>query len=164
MKKVAGRNAEKKILDELLSSNKAEFVALYGRRRIGKTFLIRQYLSKHIVLDFAGSNNESTTTQLVNFKRVFSEQCFELESTPENWSEAFKHINDYLLSIQKDQKLVVFLDELPWLDRPKSGFLLALEFFLESVRFSNRPIASYSLWFRSLLDDKKYCLCKGRPL
>ena len=129
MKKLAGRAEEKKILDELLSSNKAEFLAIYGRRRIGKTFLIRQYLSNHIVFDFTGSNNESTIAQLGNFKRVFSEQCFELENAPKDWSEAFKHISAHLKSIHSDKKLVVFLDELPWLDRPKSGFLSALEFF-----------------------------------
>ncbi len=129
MKPVLGRENEKKIFDELLVSNKAEFVAVYGRRRIGKTFLVRQYLHKQMVFDFTGANTDDTQAQLANFKMVFSEQCFELHETPKTWTEAFYLLHQFLKSNRRKTKLVVFFDELPWLDRPKSSFLSALEFF-----------------------------------
>lgn len=129
MKPLLGRDVEKKILDELLNSSKSEFLAVYGRRRIGKTYLVRQYLSKQLVFDFTGTNTDDTFVQLSNFRMVFSEQCFELEETPSNWSEAFLLLANYLKNTKRKGKLVVFLDELPWLARPKSGFIPALEFF-----------------------------------
>jgi len=64
---VIGRQLEKRILDEVLQSDKAEFVAVYGRRRVGKTYLVRQYLKQNLVFDFTGSNLEDNTTQLANF-------------------------------------------------------------------------------------------------
>ncbi len=129
MKPVLGRENEKRIFDDLLNSDKAEFLAVYGRRRIGKTFLIRNYLYKEIVFDFTGANKANNQAQLANFAMVFSEQCHELEQAPENWSEAFYLLAKHLKSLKREKKLVVFFDELPWLDRPKSGFLSALEFF-----------------------------------
>ncbi|MGL4629662.1 MAG: AAA family ATPase [Leadbetterella sp.] len=124
-----GRQIEKQFLDEILQSPKAEFVAVYCRRRVGKTFLIRQYLKSHLVFDFTGSNLESNATQLANFNREFKRHCFDDESTIQNWSEAFTLLTKHLETLDKTQKVVVFIDELPWLDRQKSGFLGALQFF-----------------------------------
>jgi uncharacterized protein len=126
---VLGRDKEKGILDEILQSPKAEFIAVYGRRRVGKTYLIRQYLKPHLVFDFTGSNQESNTVQLANFFREFKKQCIEKEDKPQNWSEAFALLSDYLHSLDKTKKVVVFFDEMPWLDKQKSGFLGALQYF-----------------------------------
>ena len=42
---IIGRKHEQDILANCVESNKAEFIAIYGRRRIGKTYLVRQYFS-----------------------------------------------------------------------------------------------------------------------
>jgi uncharacterized protein len=126
---VLGRKKEKEIIDELLVSSKAEFVAVYGRRRVGKTFLIRQYLKENMCFDFTGSDEEDNAVQLANFFREFSKQCIDSQVYPHNWSEAFSLLSDYLYSLDKSQKVVVFIDELPWLDKAKSGFLAALQYF-----------------------------------
>ncbi len=126
---VLGRQKEKAILDELLTSPKAEFVAVYGRRRVGKTFLIRQYLKTNMIFDFTGSDEEDNAVQLANFFREFSKQCIDNQPYPHNWSDAFALLSDYLYSLDKTQKVVIFMDELPWLDKPKSGFLAALQYF-----------------------------------
>ena len=126
---VLGREKEKTLLDEILKSPKAEFVAVYGRRRVGKTFLIRQYLTQHLVFDFTGSNQESNTVQLANFFREFKKQCIDSGEKPQDWSEAFSLLSDYLHSLDKSKKVVVFFDEMPWLDKQKSGFLGALQYF-----------------------------------
>ncbi len=126
---VLGRDKEKKLLDDIMQSPKAEFVAVYGRRRVGKTFLIRQYLKSHLVFDFTGSNQESNAVQLGNFYREFQKQCVESDNKPKDWSEAFALLTDYLTSLDKAKKVVVFFDEMPWLDKQKSGFLGALQYF-----------------------------------
>lgn len=126
---VLGRENEKAILDELLASPKAEFAAVYGRRRVGKTFLIREYLKTNMVFDFTGSHQENNTAQLANFNRAFQEQCTDGKPIPKNWPEAFDLLYQHLKSLKKTKKAVVFMDELPWLDKQKSGFLGALQYF-----------------------------------
>jgi uncharacterized protein len=126
---VLGRKKEKEILDNLLVSPKAEFVAIYGRRRVGKTFLIRQYLKNNMGFDFTGSDEEDNSVQLANFFREFSKQCVDNQPYPKNWSDAFALLSDYFYSLDNTRKVVIFMDELPWLDKPKSGFLAALQYF-----------------------------------
>lgn len=127
-----GREEEKKKLSKLLKSNQAEFVAIYGRRRIGKTFLVRQFFNDQITFSFTGAYETETIIQINNFwvelKRVYP-QVSDSEA-PRNWSEAFKLLTDYLLSLQNNnQKIVFFIDELPWLDRTGANFVSALEYF-----------------------------------
>jgi uncharacterized protein len=124
-----GRQKEKELLDSLLASKKAEFVAVYGRRRVGKTYLIRQYLKNELIFDFSGSNDENNAVQIANFTREFGRQCVDNEILPKDWSEAFALLSDYLYTLDTQKKVVVFIDELPWLDKAKSGFLPALEYF-----------------------------------
>lgn len=126
---ILGRVAEKEILDLILQSKKAEFVAVFGRRRVGKTYLVRQYLKQHIVFDFTGSNLESNISQLANFDREFANQCVENHQKIMDWSHAFLALTQYLKTLDASKKAVIFLDELPWLDKPKAGFLGALQFF-----------------------------------
>jgi predicted AAA+ superfamily ATPase len=129
---IIGRQKEKEILDRLLKSPQAEFVTIYGRRRVGKTFLIREHYSKNIVFDFTGSMDTSTSIQLYNFYNELNRvnQKDNTGKLPNNWSEAFKLLTDFLYSFKKHKgKIVVFIDELPWLDKPKSGFLQALQYF-----------------------------------
>ena len=64
---IVGRKKEKELLDYVMNSTQAEFVAIYGRRRVGKTFLIREYCQKNIVFDFTGSLETSTSIQLYQF-------------------------------------------------------------------------------------------------
>ncbi len=130
--KIIGREAEIKILEKLTNSNSSEFLAIYGRRRVGKTFLIREYFKSQTVFDFTGSFEAATDLQLRNFFREYSRQTRGRKeiSPPKNWSIAFSYLTDYLYSLKKrKKKQVVFIDELPWIDRPKSGFVSALEYF-----------------------------------
>jgi uncharacterized protein len=84
------------------------------------------------VFDFTGSLDTNTNIQLYNFYADFKRATKEIEEIkiPKNWSEAFNLLANYLYSLEKlNKKIVVFIDELPWLDRPKSGFLPALQYF-----------------------------------
>lgn len=129
---IIGRKKEQAALNNMLHTNQASFLALYGRRRVGKTFLIRQYFEQYIVFDISGSKDGTKTQQLSNF---FNEYCTRSGRTteparPQSWSEAFTYLAAYLKELpDTGAKQVVFIDEMPWLDTPKSGFVSALEFF-----------------------------------
>jgi AAA+ ATPase superfamily predicted ATPase len=129
---IIGRVHEKEKLDKILQSDQAAFLALYGRRRVGKTFLIRQYLKDKIVFDLSGTKEGSKKQQLNNF---FAEYLARTQGqqetvTPNTWQEAFSYLAKYLSSLPPtSSKYVVFLDEMPWMDTPKSEFVSALEFF-----------------------------------
>lgn len=131
-REIIGREREIEKIDKLLASGSPEFLALYGRRRVGKTFLIREYLKSQIDFFFTGAFEMETDIQLENFFREYISrtQGKKETSSPKDWNTAFHYLADYLNSLQtRKKKVVVFIDELPWLDRPKSGFLPALEYF-----------------------------------
>ncbi len=130
--KLVGREYEIEKLNSLLTPGQPDFLAVYGRRRVGKTFLIRQHLKDNIVFDFTGTKTGKTEQQLINFcdeyiKRTKNKK---LKQPPSSWHEAFSWLAAYLTKLpKKKQKHVVFIDEMPWADTPKSGFVSALEFF-----------------------------------
>ncbi|MFN0174276.1 MAG: AAA family ATPase [Saprospiraceae bacterium] len=129
---IIGRGQEKEKLDKILQSNQAEFLALYGRRRVGKTFLIRQYLKDKIVFDLSGTKEGLKKQQLNNFfgEYLTRTQGQQEKTTPNSWQEAFGYLAKYLSSLHPtSSKYVVFLDEMPWMDTAKSEFVSALEFF-----------------------------------
>lgn len=130
--KIIGRDKEKARLDKIMASNQAEFLALYGRRRAGKTFLIRQYLKKNIVFDISGSQNGSKTQQISDFfdEYLTRTQAQRETQMPKTWQIAFRYLAKYLSELPENgSKYVVFIDEMPWMDTPKSEFISALEFF-----------------------------------
>jgi uncharacterized protein len=132
MDKIIGREQEKARLDKIMQSNQAEFLALYGRRRVGKTFLIRQYLKKQIVFDISGSKEGSKKKQISDFfdEYLTRTQARRETKMPDSWHEMFRYLAKYLTELpETETKHVVFIDEMPWMDTPKSEFISALEFF-----------------------------------
>lgn len=123
-----GRKKEKKLLTKIYHSNKSEFVAVYGRRRVGKTFLIREFFNENIVFQSSGLSDGGTKEQLKNFYKSVCRYDNTTPAIPVDWLDAFDLLINYLEKINIDRK-VVFLDELPWMDTPNSGFITALEHF-----------------------------------
>jgi len=126
--RVIGRIREQKRLRELYGSGKPEFVAMYGRRRVGKTFLIRQMFENDFVFDLAGLANSGTEKQLLNFSIAINHSGNREFELPENWLQAFEQLRTLIEKSQKKRK-IVFIDEIPWLDTPHSEFISALEHF-----------------------------------
>ena len=139
MENIVGRKEEQMLLNQLLESNRPEFLAVYGRRRVGKTFLIRQVYGKRIAFQMTGIARANTSQQLTNFFSVLKESDKGIEegNVPKNWFEAFGMLKNYLQKLNVPKK-VVFFDELPWIDTPRSNFLSALEHFWNSWA-SDRP-------------------------
>ncbi len=127
-----GREKEKKQLKELLDTDKAEFLAVFGRRRVGKTYLINEYFKdKGIYFEITGSKKAPKHEQISNFYREFTAIFPEEEgiSQPKDWGTALHLLKNALAKISENQKIVLFFDELPWLASPRSGFLRALDYF-----------------------------------
>jgi Predicted ATPase (AAA+ superfamily) len=164
---IVGRKAEKLRLDKMMASGQSEFLALYGRRRVGKTYLIRQYLKAHIVFDISGTKDGNKREQLANFfEEYLTRSKAQLETrAPDSWGEMFRYLAHYLAQLPPTPaKHVVFLDEMPWMDTPKSDFVSALEFFLEPTWLSDGQPAPHRLRFGLLVDTQAFSQRKGRAV
>ena len=139
MSLIIGREPEVQLLSDLLDSDKAEFLVVYGRRRIGKTFLISEFFkTKGLYFELTGANKAPTKIQLENFISEYTDVFCQgkRDASVKNWFEAFellrKKIEEKIAELAKgpapETKIILFLDELPWLSTPKSLFLSALEY------------------------------------
>lgn len=131
---LTGRIEEQKILAGKMSSGEAELIAVYGRRRVGKTFLIRTYCEDRIIFEVTGIHEASFKDQLQNFSLALQ---IAMKSKvpiamPENWVKAFHMLDQYLDDLPKNKPAVLFFDEFPWLHTQKSGFLQAFEHWWNS--------------------------------
>ncbi len=135
MKKIlTGREKEIKVLELSLESPKPELIAVIGRRRVGKTFLIKQTYQDEIDFDLTGLQHAKKSDQLQNFifalRNAFPD--YEINKKPGSWLEAFYLLSKALEEKGKTGKMLVFLDELPWLATKRSGFLTGLGWFWNS--------------------------------
>ena len=123
-----GRDKERELLQDLVNEEYSQFVAVYGRRRVGKTFLIRESYNYTFDFQFTGANKLTARKQLARFRRALKEHGLSDTPTLTNWGDAFIELKRYINNLPKGKK-VIFLDELPWMDAPRSGFLSELEAF-----------------------------------
>ena len=136
---IIGRKTEIKELTDYYNSGRPELVILYGRRRVGKTFLVREYFKNKFAFSFTGSINTSNKTNLSNFDRAIVKYGGNVSAASTNWSDAFHTLTD-LLSQSPGERKIVFIDEMPWLDTARSGFLSAFDYFWNSFASSDPDI------------------------
>ena len=126
-KTIIGRHEEQDIIKDCINTDKAEFIAVYGRRRVGKTYLIKQYFKNQFDFYTSGIYDLRNEDQLENFRQQLITYGSNKTHKLKNWFEAFAALRALLE--KKKGKRVVFIDELPWHDTPRSNFLRALESF-----------------------------------
>lgn len=130
MDKLIGRKLEQAKLQACMESERSEFVVVYGRRRIGKTFLVRRFFKDNYAFSFVGKHEMGREQQLAEFAKElmrYSHSTFVPQL--KNWTEAFDALQRLLETYDIPGKKVVFFDEMPWMDTPKSDFVSALENF-----------------------------------
>ena len=134
IKILVGRKEEIEDLEYVYNSDSSEFVAMYGRRRIGKTYLIKTLFRDEICFELTGIKDASQAEQLEGFYEAIKKCSPEAAQNkkPRNWSKAFIQLQAYISSIKSKKKKVIFLDEVPWLASQKSNFLKALDHFWNS--------------------------------
>ena len=137
--KIIGRKTEQEIFEKLYLSDKSEFVAVYGRRRVGKTFIIKEFFEDKLLFSVSGLANEKTAKQLENFHLTLLRHDSTLLNGPTDWLKAFEMLMS-LVERSSAKRKVILLDELPWMDTPKSGFISALEHFWNDFASSRHDV------------------------
>ena len=135
MKRIIGRTEQLHQLRNHLKSRRSEFIAVYGRRRVGKTFLIRKAFENQFTFQFTGVANVGMNIQLGQFHAGLIKRTTKMgyePNRPKDWFEAFGQLIEYLEKFKGNEKKTIFLDELPWMDTRNSNFLSSLEHFWNS--------------------------------
>ena len=133
MEKIIGRDKELERLAEIARSGRPEFVAVYGRRRVGKTFLVRRAFNDKFVFYATGIVEGSREDQLAAFN-IALERYGYIGEPAANWMDAFNKLSQLLAKkcARRKTRQIVFIDELPCFDTANSGFVSALDFFWNS--------------------------------
>ena len=127
---IIGREKEMSELQRCLDSDRSELVIVYGRRRVGKTFLIDQFFQGRYDFTFVGGHKLSQRIQLRNFAKVLKQAMNERSiRNYKDWFDAFDALEEFLESLPTNRKKVVFIDEMPWIDSLRSNFTEAFENF-----------------------------------
>jgi len=144
---IIGRLYEQKRLQKVFDSKQAEFVAVYGRRRVGKTYLIRSFFEKRSCLFFraSGIHRGALKIQLKKFKHEIESTVYSKRKGTQlahfsNWHDAFAALTDAIELVADKKRVVIFLDEIPWMATPKSGLLEALDYYWNRYWSENKKI------------------------
>lgn len=122
-----GRKAQEKLMKDFLKRKKSGFLAVTGRRRVGKTYLIDEVYGGHFCFRVTGIQDADMQTQINNFTQKIAEHSgFPVVTAPGNWQEVFMLLKAYLQTLPKNKKQVLFIDELPWMATKRSGFIQLL--------------------------------------
>ena len=140
-----GRKEEISTLVDCINSKRPEFIAIYGRRRVGKTYLVKEFFRDNFSFYATGVQNKKTGQQLRIFKESLVKYGDKIKTIPKDWFEAFSRLEKLLESDQVPREYetgrrVVFLDELPWMDTPRSDFKSALDYFWNSWGSSQKDL------------------------
>lgn len=148
-------------LQKCLESDRSELITIYGRRRIGKTFLVDEFFNQQYDFTCVGVHRGNKAVQLRNFakqlKRAMGEKTAQKFT---DWMDAFDALEDYLETLPSDRKKVVFIDEMPWMDTGKADFVMALENFWNGWAARRRDIlmiatGSASSWMVENIEDNQ---------
>ncbi len=159
MRVIIGRKHERQIFEECYNSDKADLIALYGRRRVGKTYLVKTHFTEKFDFYITGIYQGTKKEQLTFFNKQLREYSGIPYPQVDNWFDAFDQLKHFISSLQK-KRVLVFFDELPWLDTPRSRFTKAFELFWNSWAADQPQIklivcGSATTWMISrLLGDK----------
>lgn len=125
---IIGREEDMTLLENYVSTDRSEFIAIYGRRRVGKTFLVKELFENRFAFRMTGKENANTKEQLENFHDALN--VFSTSVTPPNtWTQAFRQLATYIEEETDEGPKIIFFDELPWFDTRGSKFVSALEHF-----------------------------------
>ncbi len=136
---LVGRKKEQQELLKAYQSEYSEFVAVTGRRRIGKTFLVRETFNYRFAFQHSGLANQSTRAQLKEFQMSLIRCGLKKCKVPTDWFEALFLLSELLDGLGEGKK-VVFIDELPWMDSPRSNFVSAIEHFWNGYASARKDI------------------------
>ncbi|MCF0214362.1 MAG: ATP-binding protein [Muribaculaceae bacterium] len=136
---IIGRKQEQQELLDAANADYSKFVAVYGRRRVGKTFLIRETFKYSFTFQHTGLAHGKLKEQLLGFRASLQKTSGKKFGQFKSWYDAFFALEEWLSSLPKGKK-IVFFDELPWMDTPRSNFISGLEHFWNSWASARKDI------------------------
>ena len=156
---IIGRKSEIEILNNSLLDDSSHFIAIYGRRRIGKTFLVRESFKGRFTFQHAGLSEGSLSDQIFAFCSSIKDAGGDCPRTPKNWLEAFEYLKEIVRN-SSEKKKVIFIDELSWMDTKNSDLIVALEHFWNGWASARNDVilivcASASSWILSKVIHNK---------
>lgn len=156
---IIGRKEEIELLQKITKDDRSHFVAVYGRRRVGKTFLIRESYDYKFTFQHAGLSDGGLKDQLFAFTSSLKDSGYKFKRKPENWLEAFEGLKDVIRESQEEKK-IIFIDELSWMDTPKCDLMIALENFWNAFASARKDVilivcASATSWMLSKVVHNK---------
>ena len=163
---IIGRRSEIRLLASLRDSREAEFVAIYGRRRVGKTYLVEQFYDNTFAFHVVGLSDGKMKDQLEAFRMAINHAGGSRKKSYGSWQEAFEELVSLLSSdiVRRDSlsgKRVVFFDELPWLDTQKSSFFVWFEYFWNTWGHSQDDLILIACGSASSWVKRKLCQSKA---
>ncbi len=158
--RLIGRSKESARLRRCMNSDSAQLIIVYGRRRVGKTFLINQYFENDFAFKLTGTFDQAKEIQLRNFASELKRKTHLDQTVPKDWIQAFDQLRDYISALDSKTKQVIFFDEMPWLDTQKSGFVSAFEWFWNGWASTQNNLVfivcgSATSWMADHLDSNK---------
>ena len=156
---LVGREKELHLLHDIQNDDSSHFVAVYGRRRVGKTFLIREAFGYRFAFQHAGLSEGGMKEQIYAFTSSLKDAGYEVKKQPQNWLEAFEALKD-VIRLSSEKKKIIFIDELSWMDTQKSDLMVALENFWNGFASARKDIvlivcASATSWMLSKVVHNK---------
>ena len=154
-----GREKEQELLRRAFREDRSRFIAVYGRRRVGKTFLIRETFGYSFTFEHTGLAKGKYRDQLTAFAVSLADAGASNVVPPKNWMDAFDQLKRYIRE-SDDTKKVIFLDELSWMDTPRSDLIMALEHFWNAFASARKDIVlvictSATSWvLKNVIHDK----------
>lgn len=159
MERIVGRERELHELELSYRSQRSELVILFGRRRVGKTFLVRSFFNDQYTFHFVGAHRKPQTEQLENFRKALLRYGLKEVPVLDNWTQAFDQLSS-LIEQSKDERKVIFIDEMPWIDSKRSDFITSFEYFWNSWVSGRDDImliacGSATSWMREKLEENQ---------
>ena len=156
---LVGREKELHLLHDIQNDDSSHFVAVYGRRRVGKTFLIREAFGYRFAFQHAGLSEGGMKEQIYAFTSSLKDAGYHVKKQPKNWLEAFEALKD-VIRLSSEKKKIIFIDELSWMDTQKSDLMVALENFWNGFASARKDIvlivcASATSWMLSKVVHNK---------
>jgi AAA+ ATPase superfamily predicted ATPase len=137
---MVGRREEQRLLHGLVNSDKAEFVVIYGRRRVGKTFLVNEMFGGELFFSYTGIANVRNRRQIQEFALALKEHGWVSKEPIHDWFAAFDGLKSLIKQSRDDGPKVIFIDEMPWMDNRNSEFVPAFEHFWNGRAAQNRSV------------------------
>ena len=147
---LVGREKELHLLHDIQNDDSSHFVAVYGRRRVGKTFLIREAFGYRFAFQHAGLSEGGMKEQIYAFTSSLKDAGYDVKKQPKNWLEAFEALKD-VIRLSSEKKKIIFIDELSWMDTQKSDLMVALEW----ICFCKKRYSPYSVRVSHIMDALK---------